>query len=820
MLEETIDTALDIGVDEIDLPLKADANEAQEPAEDHKILSQIIEGVAIPAFVINKEHIVTHWNKACERLTGNLSDHIIGTQDAWKAFYPEKRPVLADLLVDGSSEEKVAHYYAGKISKSKIVSDAYEAQDFFPYMGKDGKWLRFSATLLVDASRNIIGAIETVQDITESKHAETSLIESEERLRTLINATPDIICFKDGEGRWLEANDADLELFSLTDVDYRGKTDAELAQSADPIHRQAFLGCQQKDKTAFNAKGISRGEETIPCRDGTQRVYDVIKVPLFKSDGLKKGLILLGRDITDRKLAEEVLRESEEKLRQITSSAQDAIIMMDNLGRITFWNESAEKISGYSKDEVLLRELHKILAPKHFREKHLTSIAKFRMTGEGPNINRTTELSAINKDGTEFPIELSLSSVKIRGSWHAIGIIRDVSNRKRAEAARKELDRQLQHSSKMAAIGTLASGIAHDFNNILSAIMGYSELALTDLPPESSLKYKLDSINSSGKRARDLIAQILAFSRQDEHSTVPVMVHLIITDALRLLRPAIPTTIEIRSHITSKCCVLGDPSRLHRVIMNLCTNAYQAMLETGGTLSLALSKIDLKNNAAHIYGVPSGPYAELSISDTGIGIPSKNLDRIFEPYFTTKQKDEGTGLGLSTVHGIVTSHGGSVCVDSKIGKGTTFTVLLPITQDSTSFKKPAEPQITGGNENILLVDDERVILEVEKEMLTRLGYSVVIKDDVQEALNLFSVSPEKFDLIVTDRTMPKMTGEKLANRVKSIRRDIPVLLCTGCDEIIVGEKGEPPNIDGFLKKPITMEDLSAMVRELLDRAIK
>lgn len=651
-------------------------------------LSQIVHGMAIPAFVIDKDHVVVHWNKACEKLTGIPSSEMIGTRNAWRAFYSTKRPVLADLIVERSAENQIERYYDSNFAASELVDDAYEAHGFFPHLGKGGKWLYFTATPIKDASNNPIGAIETFQDIT------------------------------------------------------------------------------------------------------------------------------------DRKRAEEVLRESEEKLRQITSSAQDAIVMIDDRGLVNFWNESAEQIFGYSREEIFGKEMHAILAPPALLKSYQATFLNFEETGKGPNLGKIKELSAIRKDGTEFPIELSLSAVRIRGSWNAIGIIRDITRRKEAEAARERMDKQLQQSEKMAAIGTLAGGIAHDFNNILSAILGYSELALADLPVESALRNKLEGIHSSGARARDLVEQILAFSRKEEQVMSSVAMHLMIEDALKLLRPAIPKTIDINARIETKCCVLGNPSRIHRIVMNLCTNAYQAMAEHGGKIDILLSEKELTGQTSAMTQLPPGKYAELVVSDTGVGIPSENISRIFDPYFTTKEKGKGTGLGLATVHGMVKSHGGAVLVESQMNRGTTFTVYLPTAQGLHTTSKQAESTLTGGKERILLIDDESAILEIEKEMLEKLGYAVTETNDAKKAIELFSSQPHEFDLVITDMAMPQMTGEEVSHQIRNLRPDISILICTGFSEVMSKEKAESMGINGFLMKPVSLKDLSNTVRDSLDEEKK
>ena len=339
---------------------------------------------------------------------------------------------------------------------------------------------------------------------------------------------------------------------------------------------------------------------------------------------------------------------------------------------------------------------------------------------------------------------------------------------------------------------------------------------LAELPSDDPMRNNLEAIHSSGKRARDLVTQILAFSRKDEQVRSSVAVHLIVKDALKLLRPAIPTTIDIQTKIDSNSIVLGDPSRIHQIIMNLCTNAYQAMLETGGVLKISLLQIKLVGRAAALAQVPPGSFVKLVIADTGVGIPPDVIERIFDPYFTTKEKGKGTGLGLAAVHGIVKSHGGAILVDSEVGKGTKFEVYLPLLIDQSETEEHVESQIVGGDEQILLVDDEHDILEIQSKTLDKQGYIITAKDDAQEALEVFSGRPDQFDLVITDMTMPNMTGDKLANELKQIRSDIPIILCTGYSELISKEKAKSLGINGFLMKPVNTKDLSMMIREVLD----
>ena len=437
-----------------------------------------------------------------------------------------------------------------------------------------------------------------------------------------------------------------------------------------------------------------------------------------------------------------------------------------------------------------------------------------RTNNENPPPPQQYECGILDKKGE---MKLVIVNVSLIGKERIVSLT-DITDRKRAELEREQLEAQLQQALKMEAIGTLAGGIAHDFNNILSAILGYADLVIEDMSPEDSSWPMMEEIYSSGMRARDLVAQILAFSRKDEQASSPVDLHLIVKETLKLLRPAIPATIDIRTKLDSKCRIKGDPSRLHQVIVNLCTNAYLAMLETGGTLNIVLSSQRLKGEAAIRAGLPPGDYGKLVVSDTGAGIPPENIDRIFEPYFTTKEKGKGTGLGLSAVHGIVKSHNGSISVKSRSGEGTVFEVYLPLTMESNADKRIDRVRSQGRNERILLVDDEPSILGMGRQMLTRLGYDTTVAGNAREAVELFAEHSGRFDLVISDMTMPGMTGDKLAGELRKMAPGIPILLCTGFSGRTFLKKVESLKINGFIAKPFLRDDLAETVRKVLDDA--
>jgi len=380
-------------------------------------------------------------------------------------------------------------------------------------------------------------------------------------------------------------------------------------------------------------------------------------------------------------------------------------------------------------------------------------------------------------------------------------------------------ERQMQQVLKLQAIGTLAGGIAHDFNNILFPIIGYTELTMDDIPEGNPVRRNLGEILKAANRAKELVQQILTFSRQNDRERKPIRVQVIIREALRLLRASIPKTIDIAADLDDDCkTIMGDPTQIHQVLMNLCTNAYQAMQTTGGTLEVRLTEtiIGYEETVKHL-GIKMGPHLHLTVRDEGVGMEPSVLGRIFEPYYTTKEPGKGTGLGLSVIHGIVKNHGGFVTVESTPGKGSTFHVYLPTLEDiETEIEEEACPEQTSGSERILLVDDELQIVDMEKQILERLGYCVTARSSSLDALDTFTHQPDQFDLVITDMTMPQMAGDRLARRLWDIRPGLPVILCTGYNEMISEDQATAMGIRKFLLKPVDKDELAVAVRAALN----
>jgi len=520
-------------------------------------------------------------------------------------------------------------------------------------------------------------------------------------------------------------------------------------------------------------------------------------------------------DITERKQAEEALRESEERYRLLVQHAPAGIYEFDmKTMKFISVNDVMCEYTGYTRDEFLALDPWELIADesKETRDGLLEEV----FSG---NPNPTpVEYKIKGKNNREFWVLVhSRFSFENGVPKKATAVVHDLTTIRRAQEEKKQLEAQLQQTQRMEAIGTLAGGIAHDFNNILSAIIGFTEISIGELERGSWLFNNLQKVLDAGDRAKDLVSQILAFSRQSDYKPKPVHVKLITNEALRLLRATLPTTIEIHQRLESNSAVMADPTQIHQIIMNLCTNAGSAMQEKGGKLDVSLIDVDLDSEFVDQYpDMNPGPYIELAVSDTGHGISPEIMERIFDPFFTTKEKGEGTGMGLSVVHGIINSFGGTITVDSEPRKGTTFNLYIPAIESETVLEPESPVPLPVGTERILFVDDEEFQVDLGEQMLKSLGYKVVTRTSSLEALELFRTKPNDFDLVITDITMPNMTGDKLAGELLRIRSDIPIILCTGFSAMIDEGKAKAMGIRAFIFKPILKREIAEAIRKVLD----
>jgi len=557
--------------------------------------------------------------------------------------------------------------------------------------------------------------------------------------------------------------------------------------------------------------GFARQKELKQKFDMLIRLVETASLAALGQLHGKRGARLLWQKEQQLRKTSFELVKNEKKYRDLYENAPIAYFSMDNQGIIIKCNYNTVKLSGYEKEELIGKDIMEF----HVDDKgNAADPGQVKLDLEQGNPARDVDMKFRNKQQEDIWVSLSLDA--IRDKYGEIVEIRamaiDISER-------KELEKQLLHAQKMEAIGTFAGGIAHDFNNILTPIAGYSEMLLMEAKDkESKEREHLEIIHDCALYAKGLVNQMLTFSKQKDNEFKLLRPHVFVKEAMTLARSFLPATIEIREEINEECGLLMvDPIQIHQVVMNLISNAYHAMEEKGGALDVLLDEIVIKEDNT-IFPLNPGSYVYLRIADTGPGIPPGVLERIFDPFFTTKKEGKGSGIGLSVVHGIIQSHKGYINVKSKEGEGTCFEVYLPLYAGDIKIedKVKEDRPIQKGNESILLVDDDKKVAFMEQHMLEKLGYQVTCRLESPIALETFKKSPHEFDLVITDLTMPGLTGYAFSEEITGIRPDIPIILCTGYGEHINKNKYDIQGIKGFLHKPVSVKDVSNLVRDILD----
>ena len=612
----------------------------------------------------------------------------------------------------------------------------------------------------------------------------------------LLDTVP-VACFcSDIDGRLAYGNKAFMQ-FVDGNEEFLGKEIYGILAPESAAHYRDI------DCTLLSRGGEIAVEGEAVAADGSRRAVVFKKSVIRDTTGEPCGVMTSLVDLSALQKVKKALDESESEKQAILDGFPGILALFDPQMNAIWANDTVHRVCA----EPIGKSCHQIFCQKNTACD--TACAVFRSIQTGKVEVAVKSSNIFSEDGEEQMYEMTGAPVR-NSQGEVTGVIvmaRDVSERYR-------LEKQLRHTQKMEAIGTLAGGIAHDFNNVLTPIMGYSEIIRLKMRQEGSedqatLDY-LDAILRAAKRAKSLVEQILTFSRSSEKKELLQYIHPIIKEVMKLMRVTLPTTIQIRQEIDEQCGMVSvDPVQIHQILINLCTNSAHAMAGKRGTLTVKLAKAERDENGRD--------WLELSVADTGCGIESTMLDRIFEPYFTTKEKSRGTGMGLAMVHGIISRQGGRITVESEVGVGTVFRVFLPLSSEKTLMEQIISvKEIAKGTGRILLVDDEEQVVQVTGQMLGSLGYQVIGRTSAIEAIELFRQSSRDYDLLITDLTMPELTGVELSNRCKAIRPDLPVILFTGYSEQFSKDTAKQAGVSEYCTKPLSLRELATVVRRVLD----
>ncbi len=677
---------------------------------------------------------------------------------------------------------------------------------------KELTYIHSKADLVCDREGKPVKVIGVIQDITDYQRVESQRKRSEETYRNLLNNLSAGVVVHAPDTSVVIANRSACRILGLTKDQLFGKKAVDPRWkflrddgSEMPLEKYPVNRVLSTQKELHNqVVGVTRpetGDIAWALANG---------FPVFNRDRKIEQVIVNFIEITDMKMAQQAVLDTNEKMRLAAESAHFGIWELDVSKNRIEWDDWMFRLYGLSRDSYD-DAFEAWKAALHPDDRERCSMEVEQVLRDKKDFN--TEFRIVRPDGQVRNIKAH-ATVSLDSSGEPVkmtGLNYDITEHKQMEA-------QIIESQKMESIGNLAGGIAHDFNNILFPIIGLSEMFLEDLPPGSLEHENAEEIYKAAKRGSDLVKQILAFSRQSKHEITPVRIQMVLKEVLKLVRATIPSNIEIHSEIQQNCSlVMADPTQVHQIAMNLITNAFHAVEQTGGNIKVTLAEAELKKNDATEMSLKPGNYALISVSDSGNGIPPENIKKIFEPYFTTKEQGKGTGLGLAVVFGIVKEHDGDIQVRSEVGRGTTFDVYFPLMEKSTGLINPEGTEgIETGSESILLVDDEPAVVRLETQILKRLGYKVTARTSSSDALETFRASPDSFDLVLSDMAMPHMTGIELSREITKIRPGIPVIVCTGFSERLNEEKAKSFGIMGLLMKPVTRHKMARMIRKALD----
>jgi signal transduction histidine kinase/CheY-like chemotaxis protein len=581
-------------------------------------------------------------------------------------------------------------------------------------------------------------------------------------------------------------------IFDLEGTFLAGAGSKRICTEFHKKHPEAKKLYLQSDIRAIRRASKRRGEAVCICRHGLMEAHCPVII-----DGKPVAYVFTGQFLHER-VNGLMIERFRRQAREYGFNEDDYIAALKELPLVSY-----EKLRGMIEYlDVYVEQLSQAGLAGWIRKEQINGISP-----NGDMFEKIFESS---------PILMTISEISSGRYLKVDNCFEKITGYSRERVGKKQLEKQLQQAQKLEAIGALSGGIAHDFNNILGVIIGFTDMVLDDVPPGSRIRTDLEKVLQAGYRGKDLVGQILAFSRQSQDELIPLQLHSIIKEVFKMLRSSLPSTIKIKHKIDGSCGpVEADPSQIHQILMNLCTNAYHAMEDNGGVLTIEYRPATIIPAGLHRYAEKTrARFMELVISDTGVGIDDDIIDLIFDPFFTTKAKGKGTGMGLFIAYGIVQKYNGTISVESTPGHGTAFHVFLPESNREILELPIVQEFSLVGKEHIMLIDDEKLLVEMGKKMLERLGYTVMALTDSHTALEVFSASPDDFDLIITDQTMPDMTGLELAKEMLKKRPSLPIILCTGYSSHVNEEIAKQYGIRKFLYKPVIKSDLANLIRDI------
>lgn len=765
-----------------------------EIRQNRKRFDQALKAARAGVWEMDMEKKTAVWSNEAEELLGFEPQHKRPSFDLWmKIIHPEDRQSVINTITETSKQ-------------------AIESNMEFRVCWPDGSihWLMSRGQPVYDDKEKWTGYIGTIIDITERRVLLDSVRQSEADYRSLFENLPNGFAYCQ-----MIDDDENGYDFVFLNVNERFETLTHLDNVIGKRVSEIIPDIRQADAELFTIfRRIAQNGKPEHFEYFFKTLGDWFSVSAYSTR--ERYITILFDVITQRKKIEQSLRESEHKFRNITEQMSEIVFITDFTGLITYISPSVEKMAGYLPSELLGHSFIEYLAEDEVEN----ALGKFRNAITNHLPSEVFELKYRKKDNSYICGEVSVRyyhEKTDKSFCGLIGVIRDITQRKKDEHSRHQLELQLRKSERLETIGKLAGSIAHEFNNLLTPILGYAELGTIDSTEQGRDPEYYIAIMHAAERAKNLISQVLTFSKANESTPIIVNVQSIIDEALQLLRPSIPATIAIRKHIEQNCRnILIDPTKLHQVIVNLCTNAYQSIDSKSGEINIDLREIIPNSTLTEtVPELKAKGYIQLSISDTGSGMDEATIEHIFEPFFTTKAADKGSGLGLSVVHGIITSYQGHIAVESHPGLGTTFRIYLPVIDQRSDQATPDElPARNKGN--ILFVDDEQVILDMITKMLTKIGYDICAIKVPLKAIELVRENADRFNLVITDLTMPEMNGIEMATAMHSIAPSLPIIMMTGYGkEIEQNIITKSHGISHILKKPVRFSELAATINEAI-----